>query len=113
MEADPKTMKRHVERLWPEPLDLFAASEQVTELVNHPGWECVRRVLEAEVAEIDRGVTHGREPKSQAEYAMAHGRRGGLVGMHDAALAVLAEAERVLTEQRKLYEDTAEPVSGR
>lgn len=113
MEADPQRMSRHVKRAWPELQALFAAGDAVSELLEHAGWACLVSVLEEDVAEIDDRLGRWREPLSQAEYAGAHGRRGGLLAVREAAHAIVAYAEARLAEQREQHERTAEPVSGR
>lgn len=88
-------------------------AEQVQAVVDHPGWELLMVFVQAEIAEIDAKLDGGRDPLSQAEYAMAHGRRGGLRTLEDAATAILAKAERRLLEQQAKHEGAAEAAPDR
>lgn len=101
-------MTRHLDELFPRLEDLFSAGEQVQDVVKHPGWVHVVRLLGAEIAEIDRHLDGGREPKTQAEYAMAHGRRGGLRGAEEAAGAILHRYSMRLEQQRQKHESGGE-----
>jgi len=105
--ADPR-MTRHIDRLWPEPQGLFEAGEIVQEFTSHPGWAVITRVLEEELAEIGSRLDHGSKPLEQAEYALAHGRRGGLLAMNEAAQAILVRFQQRMAEQRDLYESAGE-----
>jgi hypothetical protein len=90
---------------------LFSQGEQVESLMSHPGWDHVVRLIEAEIATIDRrldtGVVSG-PPPSRSEYAAAHGRRGGLRAVIDAPQALLLVAETELARQRSRHEDPGE-----
>lgn len=108
METDGRQMAAHVRRIWPDLEGLFATGEEVRALIGLPGWEAVTQVLAAEIADVNRRLDYGREPLTRAEYAMAHGRLGGLMAMQDAALAILARYEHVLTEQRAQHESAGE-----
>jgi hypothetical protein len=108
MDADRRNMTRHVRRVWPDLQGLIAAGEAVQEFEAHPGWICVQQVLEAEAAEIGRDLNRGTEPLSQAEYAMAHGRLGGLAGALEAVQAILQHVELRMDEQRAAVERDAE-----
>lgn len=85
--------------------------EAVESLVTHPGWAHVQRLVEAEIAEIDRALDAGDEPLTQAQYAIRHGRRGGLLASRDAAETILARYRAALEHQRAKHENPAE--SGR
>jgi hypothetical protein len=88
--------------------DLFAMGEAVQSLAAHPGWNHVNALLDAEVAEIDRSLDGATEPLSQAEYALQHGRRGGLRGAREALDAIVAVSRDRLEEQRRKHERDAE-----
>lgn len=103
--ADPH-YTRHVKGTALE--ELFAIGEAVESLAGHPGWIHVQRLVDAEIAEIDRKLDGREEPLSQAEYALAHGRRGGLRGARDAAEAILDGYQRALAEQQRRHEGDAE-----
>lgn len=108
MSADPR-LSRHIKDVWPSLTDLFAAGENVRELMAHPGWADVFRLVEAEIATIDADLDGSTEPKSQAEYAMQHGRRDGLLGYLRAARGIVSRADQKLEEQRQRHEGEAEP----
>jgi hypothetical protein len=90
---------------------LFAAGDEVRSLLSHPGWDRVVRLIEAEIDTIDRrldsGVVSG-PPPSRSEYAMAHGRRGGLKAVIDAPQAILLVSETEMARQRAKHEDPGE-----
>lgn len=83
--------------------DLFAAAEDVTALIEHPGWAHVIRLIDAEAESSDR-LLDGVLLDSRAAYAHAHGRRGGLRGAQEAADAIVRTAERKLADQREKHE---------
>ena len=109
---DPRFL-RHVRDLYPVLDALFDAGEDVRSLTAHPGWTHLMALLEAETAMVDRHLDGASEPLSQAEYAMAHGRRGGLRGAVAAAEALVSHADTKLAEQRRIHEGAAEPALGR
>lgn len=82
----------------------FAMGEVVQDLILHPGWSHVMALLGAEIGEIDRRLDGFQEPLSQAQYAMAHGRRAGLRGARLAAEAILHRYRTQLEEQRRKHE---------
>ena len=104
-------MTRHVDALWPELEQLFSAGEAVEGLIFNEGWFRVLNVLEAEIATIDRQLDQGA-PLTQAEYAKAHGRRGGLQAARDAAYAIVDRAEARKAEQQAKHEGAAESALG-
>jgi hypothetical protein len=106
-QRDP-TITRHLKDLYPSLEALFAAGEEVEALLAHPGWGHVVRLLDAEIATIDRDLDGGLK-ESRAEYAQAHGRRGGLRFSRDAAVALLERARDTLEQQRLLHEDGEAP----
>jgi hypothetical protein len=89
--------------------ELFTMGEAVESLMGHPGWDYVNRLLDAEIAEIDRSMDDTQEPLSQASYALKHGRRGGLRGAQEAAAAIRDKYLRALEEQQRKHESDAEP----
>jgi hypothetical protein len=108
MPDDPR-FANHIKDVWPSLTDLFAAGENVRGLMAHPGWADIFRLIEAQVAEIDRALDGASTPKTQAEYAMEHGRRDGLFGYLRAAQAIVGRADKKLEEQRQRHEGDAEP----
>lgn len=101
--TDPK-FTRHLDDLYPTLEGLFDAAEAVEDMLAHPGWAHLTRLLEAEAAEADVEVD-GRLLESRAEYAFAHGRRGGLRSAMVAASTLLRRAESKLAEQRAKHEN--------
>ena len=93
-------MDRHLDRIYPEPQQLFEAGDLVQSLMVHPGWLHVTRLLEYEIATIDATLDGRQEPLTQAEYAHWHGRRGGLKGFQAAVATIIARAEREYERQR-------------
>jgi hypothetical protein len=86
---------RHVREEWPaEKLpELIEQAEAVERLLAHPGWYAVQRVLDREIATIDRVLDTGL-PKEAAAYAKEHGRRGALRAADEAARAIIEQAAR-------------------
>jgi hypothetical protein len=101
----------HVDRLFPEFDELFAAAEAVEQLTATPGWEHLMRLLDAEAGEV-MAAADSRLLGSRSEYAFAHGRAGGLRGVRLAAGAILARAATRLEQQRVKHEGAAESVPG-
>lgn len=87
---------------------LFEAGEAVRALQDHPGWAYLTRLLDMKIAEIDMSLD-GPLLGSRSEYAHAHGRRGGLRALTEAARAIVSEADRKLAEQQRIHEGAAEP----
>lgn len=102
-------LSRHVEDVWPELADLFSAGEKVRQLTLHPGWDAVHELIRREVAAISDRLDNSITPLTQAEYALAHGRRGGLLALDSAAEAIVARAEKRHSEQATKHESAAEP----
>lgn len=96
-----------VKNVFPSMEELFEAGEAVRQLVQHPGWVHVSRLLEAEIASVDSSLD-GRLQESRSAYAFAHGRRGGLRAMDEAARAITSRADQKLAEQRRKHEGAAE-----
>lgn len=87
---------------------LFEAGEAVQALQSHPGWAYLSRLIEAEIDDVDLKLD-GRLLDTRADYAHAHGRRGGLKALAEAARAIVSEADRKLAEQQRIHEGAAEP----
>lgn len=101
----------HVKRAYRDDLlGLFTAGEEVQQLVDHPGWLQVQRVIDLALRDEDR-MLDGRLLDDRADYAWAHGRRGGLRAMTEAARAIVGHATSELDRQRRIHEATAEPVA--
>lgn len=102
-------MTRHVKGRYDTLNGLVAAGELVQGLIGHPGWGHLMGVIDAEIATIDRRLDDAiTEPLSQAEYAVAHGRRGGLRAIEDAAHAIVGVAADELERQRARHEGAGE-----
>lgn len=109
MEQSTTALRRHIDAIWPGTSDLLEASEHVSTLDGHYGWEAVQKVLVAEIAMIDRELDGASTPLSQAEYALKHGRRGGLKAALGAARAITSKAD----EKIQKLEAAGESVAGR
>jgi hypothetical protein len=83
---------------------IFHAGEAVEDLLSHPGWEVIDGLLQAEVDTVDKRLDTDRPLDSRAEYAAAHGRRGGLLAARRAAGTVLARYRDRLAEQQRKHE---------
>lgn len=103
---------RHVSDLYPTLERLVAAGERAQSLVDSPGWGVLLKLLDAEVATIDRELDSGRVLESRAAYAAAHGRRGGLKAVPELVYALIGRAETRLMEERAKHEGAAESVPG-
>lgn len=102
-------MTRHVRDRYEGSLDnLAAAGELVQGLMAHPGWGHLMGVIDMEAATVSRRLDDAPNPLSQADYAMAHGRLGGLRAIEDAAHAIVGVAEDELEKQRNRYERAGE-----
>lgn len=89
---------------------LFEDAAAVDQLLRHPGFEIIGRLVAADVAEID-STLNGRLLDTHAEYARLTGRRGGLGIFEATAHALVAEAEKVKDEQARKHESTSEHVA--
>jgi hypothetical protein len=98
---------RHVEDLFPTLGELFSAGEEVAALAGHPGWRHVVAMLDHERGAIDRTLDTAGMPLSRAQYAMWHGRRGGLAGAQGAVEAILDKYALRLEEQKDKHESAA------
>jgi hypothetical protein len=103
-------MSRHVRDRYAGSLDnLVAAGDLVRGLMAHPGWSHLMGIIDAETNVIDRKLDGAiDQPLSQAEYSAAHGRRGGLRAIEDAAHAIVSVADDELEKQRALHEGAGE-----
>lgn len=110
-------LSRHIKDLW-EGRDalpqLIEDAEAVERVLAQPGWQAIQRVLEAEIAMIDRSLD-GRPKETAAEYAHAHGRRGALGAAGEAARAILQQAatRRQAAEAAQQNEGAGESVPER
>jgi len=107
---DPKA-KRHVDGVYPTLAEVLTASEEVQALLSHPGWAHAQAMVASEVETINRELDRGGEPHSRAEYAKAHGRRGGLLYLREALDAIVQRAEQRYVEQQRKHEDAPERAS--
>lgn len=97
-------LTRHVRDVWRDVPELIDAAEGVEQLLRHPGWHAVHRILDREVATIDRQLDEG-PPRDLGEYAKAHGRRGALRAAEEAATAIVGESQRA---RKRAEEEAAE-----
>jgi hypothetical protein len=102
-------VKARIDDAFPTLEQVIAAGEAVESLLAHPGWDLLQGIVQAEIdsalTALDRG---GTELPSQAEYARAHGRRGGLLYLREVAQATVARAAQRYEEQRFKHEGAAE-----
>lgn len=80
-----------------EPYQIVELGRDVQDLVTHPGWVAVTRVVEAL---RERGVgqlMQGQKPLEQAEYAQRLGFLNGVGVALDAAATVIARGEAART----------------
>jgi hypothetical protein len=83
----------------------FHAGEAVEDLLAHPGWKVIDALLQAEIDTVDKRLDADRVvPPSRAEYAAAHGRRGGLLAARNATGTVLVRYRDKLAEQKRKHE---------
>lgn len=87
---------------------LFSAGDAVGELIAHPGWACLTRLVGLRVAGLDAALD-GRLLESRAEYARLTGQRSGVRAVEEAAHAIVAVADRERAKQQRKYEGAAEP----
>jgi hypothetical protein len=101
----------HVDRLFEDFDELFAASEAVEQLIAHPGWDPLMRLLDAETDQV-MAEADSRLLESRSDYAFTHGRAGGLRSVRQAAASLVARAAYRLEQQRAKHEGAAESVPG-
>lgn len=102
MEHDsaPADIYRHVDRVFPELRELSESADAVEKLASDQGFIAVMRIIDAEVASIDRKLDHA--PLGEAtEYAHAHGRRGALNAFTDAMQAIREGAEKRIADDTR------------
>lgn len=103
----PADLYRHVDRVFPETRELSDSADAVAQLLAHSGFAAVQKLIDAEVASIDRKLDHA--PLREAtEYAHAHGRRGALLAFTDAASALLERSkQRIEADERDAAGESA------
>lgn len=107
MGSNRRVPKTRIDDAYPSLDDALIAAEAITGLMAHPGWDQLQRFVNAEVESIDVQLDRGGDPPSRAEYAGAHGRRGGLLYVAHAAEAIVARADQRYREQKMKHEGTA------
>jgi hypothetical protein len=76
-------------------------------LLASEGWGVLTRLLEREIATIDRELD-GRLLDSRAAYARTHGRLGGLRAAPALLEALIDKAESKVDEERRRHEGVGE-----
>jgi hypothetical protein len=104
-ERHPK-LTRHIQRRYVTLEQLTEAADAVEGLLAHKGWGVLADLLGDEISTIENALDDG-PPISQAEYAYAHGRKGGLKAAKAAAELLIARATVKLEEQRQKHEQEA------
>lgn len=86
----PTALVRHVDKIWGKSEDaaLIEAAEAVETALSGPGYQAVKRVLDAELESLDRRLD-GDSILEQAEYARLLGRRGAIRAYEGAAQAII------------------------
>jgi len=103
-------LRRHFDDLFPELDQVLDAAEHAASVLEHPGMGVLRSILVAEIDTISRGLDD--RVLQQAEYAMAHGRRGGLIASLEALDVLIAWAESLAAKERAKLNDTPVAVGG-
>lgn len=98
------SLSRHIGDLFPSLEELVAAREAAVALLAQPGWTLLIRLLDAEIATIDATLDSGRVLESKADYAAAHGRRGGLRAPEQVMRLLVERADARLAEQAAKHE---------
>jgi hypothetical protein len=88
-------------------LGLFDAGALVENLLAHPGWTHVARLVQEAADGLDRKLD-GRALDSIQEYAFDHGRRGALLAFPEAARAIVSHAASERSKQARRHEGAAE-----
>lgn len=99
-------MSRHIVSRYRSLEELLAAAEAVETLLASEGWKVLSTLIDDEISTIENALDDG-PPISQAEYAYAHGRKGGLKAAKVAANLLIARATAKLEEQRQKHEQEA------
>lgn len=102
MDRNPK-ITRHFKDLYTELAQIVDAGESANKALRSDGWAVLHRILDAEIRTIDRELDDGRV-LTQAEYAAAHGRRGGIRAALDSLRAFAEWAETQEAEERRKLE---------
>lgn len=110
MPSDSPMLTRHVDAFWPsERMDeLFEAADAVRALTGSRGWAAVLAVVQGEIDTIEEQLGSSRTALPHADYALMHGRLGGLRATTDAARAIVGRAEKRFAEQRARHDVDAE-----
>jgi hypothetical protein len=96
-------MARHIATRYRGLEELTQAAEAVESLLASEGWRVLSTLIDDEISTIENALDDG-PPISQAEYAYAHGRKGGLKAAKVAANLLIARATVKLEEQRQKHE---------
>jgi hypothetical protein len=99
-----------VRRLYPTLEQLTDAADAARALLEQPGWTVLNEILGLEVAKVDSRLGSDKPLGTRAEYAMAHGRRSGLLAPTQAIHALIDRAESRLADERVKHEGAAESV---
>lgn len=102
MDRNPK-ITRHFKDLYTELSQIVGAGESARKTLRSEGWLVLERILDAEIKTIDRELDDARV-LTQAEYAAAHGRRGGIRAALDSLRAFAEWAETQEAEERRKLE---------
>lgn len=100
-------LKAHAKNLYPSLEEITLAAEQATALMMSDGYEVLRHLIGAELAEIDAKLD-SRQVLDHTEYAAYHGRRAGLRTVEGLLISLISCAETQLAEQRAKHEVGAE-----
>lgn len=109
MAREDAALARHIGTVLPTLGEEIEAGDAVDALLKHPGFPVVRALIDEEIATINAQMERSTSPMDQAEYALRHGRIGGLRGFETAAETILARSEKRLQEQQAQHEGDAEP----
>lgn len=109
-ERHPK-LSRHIQRRYRTLEELTTAADAVESLRSQPGWTILMDILGDEMSTIENALDDG-EPISQAQYAYAHGRKGGIKAAQAAADLLVSRAAAKLEEQRQKHEKPEPAGSG-
>lgn len=99
---------QHLDDVYPTLERLIEAGDHARALREHPGWNVLHQLLEAETALVDAELD-SHEPLKRAQYASLHGRRGGLTACLAAIHALTNHAESRFEKERAKFESGATP----
>lgn len=108
MAREDAALARHIDEVIPTLGDVIEAGEIVRSLMEHPGYGLVRLIIDAEISTINAEMERTTRPLEQSEYALRHGRVGGLRGFERSAETLLARSEKRREEQQAQHEGGAE-----